>query len=85
MRSIIFQNDAFKEFLGWALADKKKYTRLGKLITETCRDPFEGIGKPEPLKGLLQGYWSRRIDEENRLIYKVDEQSITIISCLGHY
>lgn len=85
MRSIVFQNEAFIEYSDWAIKDIKKYSRLGKLIKEVCIEPFTGIGKPEPLKGNFKGYWSRRIDDENRLIYKVDDTAITIISCLGHY
>ncbi|MBM2814506.1 MAG: putative addiction module toxin, Txe/YoeB [Ignavibacteria bacterium] len=56
MRNIVFQKDSFNEFIEWASTDKKKYFRLGKLITETSREPFSGIGKPEPLKRDLQGY-----------------------------
>jgi toxin YoeB len=85
MRNIVFQNDSFKEFLEWSDIDRKKYYKLGKLITEAIRSPFEGLGKPEPLKGTLQGYWSRRIDEQNRLVYQVNETSIVIISCKYHY
>ncbi len=85
MRNIVFQTEAFLEYSDWAITDIKKYSRIGKLIKETMREPFTGLGKPEPLKGDLKGYWSRRIDDENRLIYKVDGTSITITSCLGHY
>ena len=85
MRNIIFQKDAFEEFLEWKIIDKKKQKKIGKLIIETIKNPFDGIGKPEPLKADLKGCWSRRIDEEHRLVYKVTETSIIIISCKEHY
>lgn len=65
--------------------DKKILKRINKLINDVKRSPFEGIGKPEPLKENLSGFWSRRIDDTNRLVYIVDDQAITIISCLYHY
>ena len=65
--------------------DKKTLKRINKLINDVKRSPFEGIGKPEPLKENLSGFWSRRIDDTNRLVYIVDEQAITIISCRYHY
>jgi len=58
--------------------------RINMLIKETCRDPFRGLGKPEPLKGDLSGAWSRRIDSEHRLIYIVENDGILILSCRGH-
>ncbi|OGU13369.1 MAG: toxin YoeB [Ignavibacteria bacterium GWB2_35_12] len=85
MRNILFQKDSFEEFLEWGNTDKKKQKKLGKLIVETIKNPFEGLGKPEPLKADLKGYWSRRIDEEHRLVYKVTVTSIIIISCKEHY
>jgi toxin YoeB len=65
--------------------DKKLFERIRRLIVETCRDPFLGTGKPEPLKGDLSGYWSRRISDEHRLVYKVDQDKITVVSCKTHY
>jgi toxin YoeB len=85
MRNIIFQNDTFKEFLDWAEIDRKKHLKLGKLISEITKNPFKGLGKPEPLKANLQGYWSRHIDDEHRLVYQVTDQAIIIISCKYHY
>ena len=64
---------------------KKKIDRVNKLIKDTLRNPFEGIGKPEPLKRNLQGFWSRRIDEEHRLIYEYNEDRLSIVSCRYHY
>ena len=65
--------------------DKKTLKRINKLITDVQRSPFEGIGKPEPLKENLTGFWSRRIDDTNRLVYAVDDKAITVISCRYHY
>ena len=66
-------------------ARKKTLKRINKLISDTQRTPFEGIGKPEPLKENLAGFWSRRIDESNRLVYAIDDSQLTIISCRYHY
>jgi toxin YoeB len=85
MRNITFEQAAFEQFTSWATEDKKIYAKIVKLIDDTLRDPFDGLGKPEPLKYDLQGYWSRRITDEHRLVYKVTETSIIIISCKFHY
>jgi toxin-antitoxin system, toxin component, Txe/YoeB family len=71
--------------LYWQTQDKKTLKRINKIINDVKRSPFEGIGKPEPLKENLSGFWARRIDETNRLVYAVDEKAITIISCRYHY
>lgn len=76
---------AWKDYLYWQNQDKKTLKRINKLITDCKRSPFEGIGKPEPLKENLAGFWSRRIDESNRLVYAVDEDYLTIIACRYHY
>ena len=76
---------AWKDYLYWQTQDKKTLKRLNKLIIECKRSPFEGIGKPEPLKENLSGFWSRRIDDTNRLVYAVDDRYLTIISCRYHY
>jgi len=76
---------AWKDYLYWQTQDKKTLKRINKLITDCKRSPFEGIGKPEPLKENLTGFWSRRIDESNRLVYAVDEDYLTIIACRYHY
>ncbi|KRU22017.1 Txe/YoeB family addiction module toxin [Psychrobacter piscatorii] len=76
---------AWKDYLYWQTQDKKTLKRINKLITECKRNPFEGIGKPEPLKENLSGFWSRRIDDANRLVYAVDGNYLTIISCRYHY
>ena len=85
MRKIIFEQDAFEDFTTWAEIDKKVFKRLYKLIIETSREPFKGTGKPEPLKGNYKGCWSRRITDEHRLIYRVSQNNLEIVSCRGHY
>ena len=76
---------AWDDYLYWQTQDKKTLKRINKLINDVRRSPFEGIGKPESLKENLSGFWSRRIDDTNRLVYAVDGQAITIISCCYHY
>ena len=77
--------DAWNDYIYWQTQDRKTLKRINLLIKDISRSPFEGLGKPEPLKGTLTGFWSRRIDEENRLVYVVEEKVIILISCLGHY
>lgn len=85
MRTIAFHQSAFDQYNEWALRDKQTFERLRRLITETARTPFAGIGKPEPLKRELTGYWSRRITDEHRLVYKATEDQLIIASCKYHY
>lgn len=85
MRNIEFVPKAFKEYQDWIETDRKTALRIGDLIKVILRTPFEGLGKPEALKHQFKGYWSRRIDQEHRLIYKVTEESIVIFSCNSHY
>jgi toxin YoeB len=85
MRIIAFHQSAFEQYNEWALSDKKAFERLKRLIAETARTPFAGIGKPEPLKRELKGYWSRRITDEHRLVYKVTDEQLIIASCKYHY
>jgi toxin YoeB len=85
MRIISFYQDAFEQYNAWAKSDKKLFERLHRLIIETAKNPFDGIGKPEPLKADLKGYWSRRINDEHRPVYKVSEAQIIIITCKYHY
>ena len=77
--------DAWNDYVYWQTQDRKTLKRINLLIKDISRNPFEGLGKPEPLKGNLTGFWSRRIDEENRLVYVVEEKVIILISCRGHY
>lgn len=85
MRRIAFVPAAFEDFTEWSKIDKKTYTRIIELIKIIQRDPFSGIGKPEPLRHELQGLWSRRIDEKNRLVYKTTDEEVIILSCKFHY
>jgi len=82
---IIWTATAWKGYLYWQTADKKKLRRINALIKATLRDPFNGIGNPEPLKHDLQGYWSRRIDGEHRLVYSIQKNNLEIIACRYHY
>lgn len=82
---LIWHDEAWKEYLQWLELDKKKFNKVNALLKEVMRTPFEGTGKPEPLKGNLEGLWSRRIDQEHRLIYRVDGDNIVIAQCRGHY
>lgn len=85
MRPISFASDAWVDYLYWQGQDKKTLKRINQLINEAARTPFEGIGKPEPLRGDLSGYWSRRIDEVNRLVYRATDNELVIIACRFHY
>ena len=76
---------AWDDYLYWQSQDKKTLKRINQLIRDTERDPFNGIGKPEPLKGDLSGFWSRRIDDTNRLVYRINGELLEILSCKGHY
>jgi toxin YoeB len=86
MRKILFTTEAFEEYNDWQTENKQAFNKLKKLIIETTKNPFEGTGKPEALKYNFSGYWSRRITDEHRLVYKIiDENTIEIISCKFHY
>jgi toxin YoeB len=82
---LVFSPVAWDQYLFWQGQDKKTLKKINSLIKEMMRTPFEGTGKPEPLKGDLQGFMSRRIDEKNRIIYAVDKDSILIVRLKGHY
>ncbi len=85
MRRISFLPEAFEHFNFWSLENKKIHGRIIELIKDVGRNPFLGIGKPEPLKHELRGLWSRRITDEHRLVYKVSNEEILIYSCKFHY
>jgi toxin YoeB len=85
MKDIAFERKAFEQFNNWVKEDKKIHAKIVELIDDTLRNPFSGLGKPEPLKYELKGYWSRRISDEHRLVYKVTETQIVIVSCKFHY
>jgi len=84
-RKLAWTQEAWSDYIYWQGQDKKTLKRINKLIEATLRHPFEGIGKPEALKENLSGFWSRRIDDTHRLVYAVDEQFLSVISCRYHY
>jgi len=82
---IVFSANSWQDYTSWLNEDKKMLKRINELIKEIQRTPFEGKGKPEPLKYDLAGYWSRRIDREHRLVYQIRENDLLIVSCRYHY
>lgn len=84
-RLLSWTDESWRDYLYWQGQDKKTLRRINSLIKDVQRSPFEGIGKPEPLRESLSGFWSRRIDDTNRLVYAVDDRAITILSCRYHY
>ena len=85
MRNLEFDVAAFEDLAWWIEQDRNKALRIMSLIKDVQRDPFKGIGKPEPLRHELKGSWSQRIDQEHRLIYQVTEETIRILACRYHY
>ena len=85
MRNIVFHAQGWEDFTYWATADKKMLRRVLRLIEEARRTPFEGAGKPEALRRNLSGFWSRRIDDEHRLVYLVTTQEVIVIAARYHY
>ena len=84
MKKIWF-DEAWEDYLYWQTQDKKTLKRVNALLKDIERDNFKGIGKPEPLKGALSGFWSRRIDDVNRIVYRINNNVLEILSCKGHY
>ncbi len=82
---LAWYEDAWEDYVWWQTQDRKSLKRINALIKDTQRSPYEGIGKPEPLKINLSGWWSRRIDESNRLVYKVKDDILIIAECKTHY
>ena len=82
---LLWEDRAWEDYLYWQNQDKKTLKRVNLLIRNICRSPFEGIGKPEPLRNSLSGWWSRRIDETNRIVYYERDGVLYIVSCRGHY
>ncbi len=82
---IIFHEQAWDDYLYWQKHDRKLLARLNSLIKECTRTPFEGAGKPEPLKGQLSGWWSRRLNREHRLVYRIEDDQLLIAQCRYHY
>lgn len=85
MRRVVFLEDALEELNTYKFGQPKLVFKILELIAEIDRTPFVGMGKPEPLKENLRGWWSRRVSDEHRLIYKVTDEEITILSCKSHY
>ena len=81
----VFTSNAWSDYLYWQQKNKRLLNRCNELLKDIERNRHEGLGKPEPLRGDLQGYWSRRIDERNRLVYKIDGDDIIILACRFHY
>jgi toxin YoeB len=84
-RDLGFTSEAWEDYIYWQANDKKILKRVNQLLRDCQRDPFLGIGKPEPLRGDLSGFWSRRIDDEHRLVYLVSDNEIRIAACRYHY
>ena len=85
MLDLLFLPEGWEDYLYWQTQDKKTLRRINALIKDIQRNPFEGLGKPEPLKGNYQGWWSRRIDEVNRIVYTVEAGQIVVVQCKTHY
>ncbi len=84
-RRYIFTPSAWADYVYWQGQDKKTLKRINSLLEAAAREPFSGIGKPEPLRGDLSGFWSRRIDDVNRLVYQATETELQIVACRYHY
>lgn len=82
---VLFLPDAFEQYVHWQERDRAMLGKLNRLIRECQRHPFEGTGKPEPLRGDYSGFWSRRIDREHRLVYRVEGEVLVILQCRYHY
>ncbi len=82
---LLWEDRAWDDYLYWQKQDKKTLKRINILINDIKRNPFDGIGKPEPLKENLSGYWSRRIDDKNRVVYYEQDNIVYILACRGHY
>ena len=81
----VFTKNGWDDYIYWQTEDRKTLKKINKLIDDICRNGNSGIGKPEPLVGDLSGFWSRRINEQDRLVYKIDAQNVYILSCRYHY
>lgn len=81
----VFTKNGWDDYIYWQTEDRKALKKINKLIDDICRNGNSGIGKPEPLAGDLSGFWSRRINEQDRLVYKIDEQNVYILSCRYYY
>ena len=84
-RKLVFSDEAWEDYLHWQETDRSMVRRINQLIKDIRRSPYEGIGKPEPLKHQLAGWWSRRIDSEHRFVYRVTENAVEIATLRSHY
>jgi toxin YoeB len=82
---ITWFEEAWADYISWQAQDKKTLKRINQLLQDVTRNGYTGIGKPEPLKGEFSGFWSRRIDETNRLVYRIRDDVLEVLSCKGHY
>ena len=82
---IVFSEEGWEDYLHWVDTDRKLLRRINRLIRETCRDPFQGLGKPGPLRHLLEGHWSRRITGEHRMVYRVEAETLLLLQLRYHY
>ena len=82
---LVWQTNAWEDYLYWQKTDTKILSRINELIKDCLRSPFKGVGKPEPLKGNYAGCWSRRINDEHRLVYTITNEYIIVVSCRSHY
>jgi len=82
---LLWSDEGWEDYLSWQSGDNKTLRRLNKIINDIRRSPYEGIGKPEPLRGNWSGWWSRRIDDANRVIYRINKGAVEIHHCRGHY
>jgi toxin YoeB len=85
MLSLSFLLEAWEDYMYWQEQDKKTLKKINHLLRDICRNGYEGIGKPEALSGNLSGWWSRRIDESNRIVYRVEQDTVIIFQCRSHY
>lgn len=83
--NLVFTENAWDDYLPWQTQDGKKVERINELLKNIAREPYKGIGKPEPLRGNLSGWWSRRIDTEHRLVYRVEANQVIVLQCRYHY
>ena len=81
----LWSDKAWEDYIYWQTQDKKTLRRINELLRDIERNPYSGTGKTEPLRGTLSGYWSRRIDDTNRIIYRVEDENLVILQCRGHY
>ena len=82
---LTFVEDAWDEYLEWQRLDGKSVKKINDLLEDICRHPFQGLGKPEPLKGDKSGKWSRRINGSDRIVYRVEQETVIVFQCRGHY